>query len=232
MSLHSVIKTSIISVLFIAVSPLFAQSSSGIRKTNDSGKSGLSEYRQRFGAFSMGYHKPFTNGDNFMGLGLEGRSGLDFKVQVYTYKQIIIGYYFGVSFFDVKNKTILGNYEKSRLSEQFFYIGYEFLPLDKVRLGVTASIVGDANFKNRYYPEAENVYQRDHGNLNSYGLYINYEIWRHIMVYFDYSYRTSKTDIAVPSELNALFNKGNYHAFGIGLTYTIGSRDLISRFAD
>lgn len=232
MSLHSVIKTTIISVLFITVSPLFAQSSSGIGKTNDSGKSGLSEYRQRFGAFSMGYHKPLTSGDNFMGLGLEGQSGLDFKFQVYAYKQIIVGYYLGASFFDVKDKALLGNYEKSTLSEQFLYLGYEFLPLDKVRLGVTASLVGDANFKNRYYPQTENVYQRDHGNLNSYGVYINYEIWRHVMVYFDYSYRTSKTDIAVPSELKSLFNKGNYHTFGIGLTFTIGSGDLISRFID
>ncbi|QXP80426.1 MULTISPECIES: outer membrane beta-barrel protein [Winogradskyella] len=186
--------------------------------------------RQRFFAITVGGHIPFTSGDNFMGEGLEGKSGFDFKVQMYVYKHLFVGLSTGSSYFEVKNQELLGLYKKSRVAYDYVYIGYEFFPADKLRLGVNISIDGNLAYKNYDFNTLDINHQKDTATLNRYGFYLNYELGKHFMIYLDYGYNVSKTDIEVPSELNDFFGKGNYSTIGLGLAFTIGSRDLISRF--
>ncbi len=233
MNLRLPIKTFCLSIFMGITMTMFSQVKSTQRANANTGisSSKAMEYRQRFGFISVGYHSPITTGDNFMGQGLEGESGLDFKFQIYVYKQFFLGLYTGASYFDVKDNSIVGNYNKTSLSEGYGYVGYEFLPADRLRLGVLASFYGGARFKN-HYSKSRNVFQVDRGNLSSFGVYFNYELSSHLMVYIDYAYRTSKTDIKVAPELNDLFERGNYHSIGIGINFALGTGDLISGFID
>ncbi|WP_411766317.1 outer membrane beta-barrel protein [Winogradskyella sp. A3E31] len=188
--------------------------------------------RQRFASFNLGYNAPITTGENFMGDGLKGRGGMNFRFHLYPYKQFFVGVGLGQNYFKVKNKALVGNYQKTTLTEQYLYVGYEFLPAEKMRLGVSASLIGDAQFKNKYNLQSDNVSQTDHGRLASYGLYFNYEIGGNFMVFIDYSYKTSKTKINVPTELQSTFNRGTYHNIGFGLVFVMGTNDFLSRFLD
>ncbi|TBV25093.1 hypothetical protein DMZ43_12315 [Meridianimaribacter sp. CL38] len=229
MSLYFPIKTFYVAVFVLFAFSAFSQSSS--EKDSVSSNISYENNRQRFGFFSMGYHNPNTTGDNFMGDGLQGKSGFDFKFQMYVYKQFFLGLYTGASYFDVKDVELVGNYKKSTLNESYLYIGYEFLPADRMRLGALASFYGDSRFKN-YYSKTSNVYQVDKGNLNSFGVYFNYELSSHFMIYIDYAYRTTKTEINTSTELNQFFEKGKYHSIGIGLIFALGSKDVLSTFID
>lgn len=232
MNLRLPIKIFCLSIFMVITMTMFSQVRSTQRANANTGisSSNAMEYRQRFGFISVGYHSPITTGDNFMGQGLEGKSGLDFKFQIYVYKQFFLGLYSGVSYFDVKDTSVVGNYKKTTLAENYFYVGYEFLPADRIRLGVLASLFGDARFKNNFFNESANVYQKDRGKHSSFGVYFNYELSSHLMVYIDYAYRTSKTDIRVAPELNDLFERGNYHSIGVGINFALGTGDLISGF--
>ncbi|WP_179316687.1 hypothetical protein [Winogradskyella undariae] len=232
MTLRSIINVAIISCTYLFVSFGFAQNTLSDKesKTEISSTFYDSEERQRFFAIMIGGHKPFTSGDNFMGEGLEGKSGIDFKVQMYVYKHFFIGFASGASYFNVKNQELLGRYRKSRIAENYIYLGYEFLPLEKLRLGFNASVTGDLDYKNTGFSSSDISEQRDSASLNRYGVYLNYELGKHFMIYLDYAYNVSKTDIETPVILKDFFGEGKYSTVGLGLVFTIGSRDLISRF--
>jgi len=234
MTLRSLIKAVwLIGIYFFCLIGFAQETSSGSEsETNSKSTFFDSKERQRFFAVMIGGHKPFTSGDNFMGEGLEGKFGIDFKVQMYIYKHFFIGLSTGASYFNVKNQELLGAYKKSRIAENYVYIGYEFFPADKLRLGLNISIDSDLDYKNTGFSTPDISEQNDSAKLNRYGLYLNYELSKHFMVYLDYGYNVSKTEIVVPAELNNFFKKGKYNTIGLGLVFTIGSRDLISRFVD
>lgn len=222
-------------LFFAGIFCLFAnyiesQNTTAIGKADSSNGQYSREHRTRLLYSSIGYQIPMATGDNFIGQGLKGKSGFDIKTHIYIYKQFFIGFAYGGSYFNVKDQTAVGSYDKTTLLQQHFYIGYEFLPLDKIRLGVNASLFGNARFKNDFENNGREAHQIDGGNLNSFGLYINYEIWDYLMVYIDYSFRSSKTKIDVPAELKDTFGKGTYSTIGIGLAFTLGNNDLISQF--
>lgn len=233
MTLRSIIKAIWFIGLGLCCSLGFAQEKQPEGVTEDTKSSFFnSQERQRFFAFMIGGHKPFTSGDNFMGEGLEGKSGIDFKVQMYIYKHLFVGLATSASYFNVTNQERLGNYRKSRIAENYVYVGYEFFPTDQLRLGLDISVDSDLDYKNHGFSNSNIAEQHDSGKLNRYGLYLQYELTKHFMIYIDYSYNVSKMDIMVPSELDHFFSKGTYHTVGLGLTFSIGSRDLISRFVD
>ncbi|WP_458628417.1 hypothetical protein [Winogradskyella sp. PC D3.3] len=234
MTLHSAIKALVLIFGLLYYSVGFAQDKPDDNESKTASSSTFfnSEERQRFFAITVGGHKPFTSGDNFMGKGLKGKSGIDFKVQMYIYKHFFIGLASGASYFDVKNQELLGSYRKSRIAENYAYLGYEFLPTDKLRLGLNISIDGDLDYKNTGFSTSDIAEQHDSAKLNRYGLYLHYELAKHFMIYIDYAYNVSKTNIDVPSQLDNFFSKGKYSSVGIGLVFTIGSRDLISRFVN
>ena len=232
MTLRSLIKTLWLTCVCLFCSVSFAQENVSENESEITSKSSFfnSEGRQRFFAITVGGHKPFTSGDNFMGEGLEGKSGIDFKVQMYIYKHFFIGLATGASYFDVKNQELIGSYRKSRIAENYIYLGYEFLPTEKLRLGLNISIDSDLDYKNTGFSTSDIAEQHDSAKLNRYGVYLHYELANHFMIYLDYSYNVSRTDIEVPSNLESFFRKGTYSTVGLGIVFTIGSRDLVSRF--
>ncbi|WP_299121733.1 hypothetical protein [uncultured Winogradskyella sp.] len=234
MTFHSITKNLFVLVILLFNVIISAQESTSNDYTEESTKGNFfsSEERQNFFVIMVGGHKPFTSGDNFMGKGLKGKSGIDFRVQMYVYKQFFIGVASGASYLDVKNQELLGNYKKTRISENYFYLGYEFLPAESLRLGVNISIDGDLRYKNTGFSSSDIADQYDSAKLNRYGFYLNYELGRHFMLYLDYGYNISKTNINTPSTVEDFFSKGKYSTIGLGLVFTIGSRDLISRFLD
>jgi len=232
MSLHLPIRDIIIISLLFLGSVGYAQSDiEDINKDEEIGFNKRHKTRQKYATFSIGYHNPITSGDNYFGNALEGSSGIDFSFQFYIYRQFVLGVSANSSYFDVKDQTIVGNYKKTTLNEQFLYVGYEFLPTNKLRLGVLVSIIGNARFKNKFRSQPL-AYQIDYGNLGSYGFNIKYEIGRSFMIHIDYAYRTSKTDIKTPLEIQKTFSRASYHNIGFGLTFTIGSKDMLSRLIE
>lgn len=190
-------------------------------------KDSLEDSKQRYISYSIGYHNPIATGDNFIGNGLEGNGGMNFKLQIYIYKQFFIGGFLGASYFKVKDTKTIGNYERSRIAEQYAFIGYEFVPTKDFRIGVTASVVGNSRYKNKYNSE---VHQNDSANLQSYGVYLTYEISREFMLYIDYAYRIDKTKIDVPVALEDTFKKGTFNQIGIGVKFSFIGKELISSF--
>nr|WP_321221497.1 hypothetical protein [uncultured Psychroserpens sp.] len=224
MNLHSAIKSTICFLLVFSAFNLNAQNEAISEETSKS-EDTITNSKQRNVAYSIGYHKPMSSGDNFIGKGLEGKGGFDFKIQVYVYKQFFIGGALGASYFRVKDPAIVGNYKKTRIAEEYLFIGYEFVPTQDIRVGVNASVYGQSNYKNSF---AEDVYQKDSARLNSYGFYVTYEISNQFMIFADYSYRVDKTNIDVPASLEDTFRRGTYNKIGIGIKFSFKGKDLIN----
>jgi hypothetical protein len=226
MSLHLIIKKAVLCLFIAFAVGLNAQNNEGLKEAIESDVS-IPDSKQRNVAYSIGYHNPIPTGDNFIGNGLEGNGGLNFKVQIYVYKQFFVGGSLGASYFDVKDPSILGDYKKTRIAEQFLFLGYEFIPTENFRIGLTASVFGKARYKNQ---KSDNVYQIDTARLNSYGIYLTYEISREFMIYLDYAFRIDKTRINVPTALEGTFRKGAFSQIGIGLKFSFIGKDFISLF--
>ncbi len=159
---------------------------------------------------------------------MKGISGLDFKFQLYVYRQFFLGGNIGSSYLEVEDSSVTGNYDKTTINEQYLYLGYEFLLFDDWRLGVMYSFIGDAIYKNNNFSGPSKGIQTDTASYKGYGLYINYELSDHFMFYFEYIYRNDKTRIKAPSEIQDFFERARFNNIGIGIKFTFGRRDLIS----
>lgn len=230
MNFCSIIKKTFFYGFFIIITSVFSQNNTDIIVDSDSiAKDNLSTTkRQRLGAFSFGYHKPIPTGNNFVGKGMKGISGLDFKFQLYVYRQFFLGGNIGSSYLEVEDSSVTGNYDKTTINEQYLYLGYEFLLFDDWRLGVMYSFIGDAIYKNNNFSGPSKGIQTDTASYKGYGLYINYELSDHFMFYFEYIYRNDKTRIKAPSEIQDFFERARFNNIGIGIKFTFGRRDLIS----
>lgn len=176
--------------------------------------------RQYFGAMSIAYQNPMSYGDNFIGEGFEGKGGYNFKFQIYVFKNFFVGFSYGFSNFNNINTELLGNYTESTVEEISGVIGYEFIPLPKVRLGVNTSIFGNATLTNSIQSGYGN---RDFGKLRNFGVTLEYEFVRNLNILLEYNWRKIKTDIRVPNELKSFFEEGTYNTLNVGLKFNFGS---------
>ncbi|MCA0131118.1 hypothetical protein [Winogradskyella alexanderae] len=181
--------------------------------------------KQRYIAYSLGNHNPIETGDNFIGKGLRGKGGFSFKIQIYVYKQFFVGGSLGASYFDVKDQTVVGKYNRTRIAENFLFVGYEFVLTEKFRIGLTASVIGSSRYKNK---KSNSIYQVDSANFRGYGFYLTYELAKGFMLYLDYAYRIDKTNIDVPTALETVFDKGTFSQIGIGIKFSFVGKDAIS----
>ena len=226
MILHSTIKYIFFALLAVLSLNLFAQTADDKKLTTKNSDT-LTDSKQRYIAYSIGYHNPIPSGNNFIGKGLDGAGGFDFKIQLYIYKQFFIGGALGSSYFNVKDARVLGDYKRTRVAQQFLYFGYEFVPTENFRIGLNASIIGNSRYKNI---KSNSAYQKDSARLNSYGFYLSFEFTNQVMIYVDYAYRIDKTNINVPLALENTFRRGTYNQIGIGLKFSFKGKDLISSF--
>lgn len=225
MSLNFHIKHYLLCFIIITSSFSFAQSNDSINKQNNYSKS---SQNQKLGYGAIDFSIPIPTGNNFVGLAMQGKRGFNIKVQFFIYKHFFVSGTIGSNYFSVKNKEIVGNYNKTTVSHQYVNIGYELLPLPKTRLGLSASLFGESNFENKNITNTFDAFQNDKGRIRSYELYFDYMISDEFAVCLNYTYRNDKMDIQAPSEIQSLFNKASFHVINIGLKLYFGNSDVIS----
>lgn len=192
-----------------------------IDKNADSLKTSIfyNHSRQKLIDVSLSYQKPIATGNNFVGQGLEGENGYNFNIRLFVYKQAFIGFTYGRSQFDVIEPSILGNYTSTTIEERFLFAGYEFLPFDKIRLGLYSSFTGRLTFSNNVVNNSGN---KDTGNLWSFGINLSYDFTKTISAFGDFAFRSSRTDIDAPEAFQSTFESGTYNAINFGLRFSFG----------
>jgi len=178
--------------------------------------------RQKLGDVWLSYQIPQSVGDNFVGQSLEGKSGYNVSLRCFLFKQFFVGYTFGSSKFDVLSPSSTGNINSVSARESFFNLGYEFLPLKRLRLATHVAVIGDVKFINDIDREEDIM---DTGSLSNFGFSLTYELTNHLSLFADYSFRKTKTDIEVPNELQPFFNEGTYRTINFGLRFSFGRFD-------
>lgn len=183
------------------------------------------ESRQYLGSISFSYQLPMPNGDNFIGSGFDGTDGFGFSGNLFVFKNLYVGVNYGINNFDVINRESVGNYNNTQIEERYLTLGYELLPISKVRLGIYTSFGGEATLSNSIGSGKSN---RDSGKLWIYGLRLEYEFMENLNLMVVYDWRQIKSNIRVPDELEAYFEKGTYNALSFGLKFNFGSNSLIN----
>lgn len=216
-------------IILVFVLRLNAQNDSISQKTKTSKLSFLfDDERQYFGSMSLTYQSPMPYGDNFIGEGFEGRGGFNFKFQIYVFKNFFVGFSYGFSHFDNINTALVGNYNESGVEEISGVLGYEFVPLPKVRLGVNTSIFGNATLTNSIQSGYGN---RDFGKLRNFGVSLEYEFISNLNILLEYNWRKIKSEIRVPDELAPFFEEGTYNTLNIGLKFNFGNEALVDKLS-
>ncbi|BAO76996.1 outer membrane beta-barrel protein [Winogradskyella sp. PG-2] len=221
--------TSLIKILFCIVVCIQLQSqndSINIENDNSKFKFLYDESRQYLGSVSLSYQSPSSYGDNFIGKGFEGKDGFGFGFNVYVYKNFYVGLNYGFNNFDIVDKELIGNYKRTQIEERYFTLGYELLPLSKIRLGIYTSIGGGATLSNTSDSGFSN---RDSGSLWSYGLRLEYEFIENLNFSVEYNWRQIKTNIKTPTEISSFFEKGTYRVLNFGLKFNFGREDLVDK---
>jgi hypothetical protein len=211
---------SVIKILFCIVFCLQLQSQNdSLSQTSDVSKIKFlfDESRQYLGSVSIAYQSSIPYGENFIGKGFERDGGFSFDFSFYVFKNFFIGFNYGINEFENINRELLGNYKETEVEERYFKIGYEFLPLKRVRLGINTSIGGEATLSNKSGLGFSN---RDSGKLWSYGFRLEYEIIKNANLSVAYNWRRIKTNIQTPSALVPFFDKGTYNTLNFGFKST------------
>lgn len=178
--------------------------------------------RQKSLALTVSHQTLNTTGNNFLGQGFGTDTGFNINLKLFLYKNLFIRYNGGQTTLNVVDNSVLGNYTTSRLKERFLSLGYEFLPFGNFKLGLNFSLIGAIQLENN----VENAEQQDTGNLRSYGASLQYQFAKNLSIYVAYDFRSTKTNIEVPQELESFFRIGTYNTLNIGLRYAVGNKDL------
>ncbi|MCT4630960.1 hypothetical protein [Winogradskyella sp.] len=177
------------------------------------------ESRQYIGSISFSYQMPTSYGDNFIGDAYKGKDGFGFDANLFVFKNLYIGLNYGIKNFDIIDNQSVGNYNNTQIEERYITIGYEFLPVSKIRLGIYTSVIGKATLSNDL--------NRDSGNFWCYGLRLEYEFIKNLNIMVAYNWRQVKTDIRVPRELQSYFEKGTFNVLSFGVKFTFGKYDFV-----
>lgn len=179
--------------------------------------------RQQMGSVALSLQLPTPTGNNFVGQAFEGDAGYNFRTRLFLYQQFYVGYAFGTSNFDVIDRSVVGNYGSSRVRERYFYLGYEFLPLKNLRLGIHSSISGKATFDNTIENTSDN---KDTGNLWHFGAYVDYEVLRNLSLFVNYSFNRINTNIEAPVAIQSTFETATYNTLSFGIKFGFGDKDM------
>lgn len=209
--------------LFIVFTNFCLSQNSDITKEQDSVIN-----KQSLGYYAYEFSLPITTGDKFAGQGLTGKAGFNMKLHVFVYKGLFVSGTFGANYFKVKNREVVGNYNKTTSTHQYLSLGYEISPWNKLRMGLSASVLGASYFKNKSGYDYDEAIQRDSGQIRSYDFYVNYMLTNELALFLNYAYRNDKMNIKVPTEIQEQFSNANFHNIGIGIRVCFGKKDIIS----
>ncbi|WMI66803.1 hypothetical protein RBH94_06460 [Aestuariibaculum sp. YM273] len=183
---------------------------------------------QVLGTYAIGYTLPIATGDNFVGKGLEGKGGYSVDAQLFVFKHFFISGTFGVNYFDVKNKEIIGNYYKAKEGHQYLGLGYEFVLATNFRLGFSTALFGKSQFINTSETNNRVAFQRDTGRIRCYELYFDYMLNKIIALHLNAAYRNDRMDIKTASEIQPLFDNAGFYTVTFGLRLYFGNKDVFS----
>lgn len=221
-------KSYILGVLFFVNSFVFAQDQPD-QVTQEASKEITKNDWQKLGFGAIEYAQPFTTGNSFFGLGLEGKNGYNLKVQFFIYKHIFISGTMGTSHFNVINQSLVGNYNKTTLNHQFLSLGYEFIPFKKLRTGLSFSILGDTEYKNMSKTNTREAFQKDEGKVKSYNAYLDYMFNDDFALYISYTYRNDKTNILTAPETQSFFKSASFYNIAIGIKLYFGQDSILPK---
>lgn len=183
---------------------------------------------QKLGFVAIEYAQPITTGDdNFFGLALKGKSGFNIRAQLFVYKHIFVSGIIGSGYFTVTDKSLVGNYNKTKVNHQYVNIGYEIIPAKNMRMGLSFSIFGELDYENESRTNTDDAFQTDEGQIRSYEMYIDYMLNEEFAIYLNYSYRNDKTNIIAPPEIQPLFEHASFHNIGIGIKLYFGQSAIL-----
>ena len=223
MKLH--IKVCTVFFFAFSTSLCVAQEEKSTIERSDTIAANMRNFRPRLFNLSIEGYSPIPSGSKFIGKSMDGKIGFNFRFQMMVYKQFFVNLGSGQTYFDVKDISSIGNYRSTTITSQYVSVGYEFLPVDKVRLGIGVGILGGADYSNKFTDGISSV-QKDTAKVNIYELYVDYEIFYFMAVTFNYSYRNDKTSINVPQELQSTFERAQFHNIGLGIKFYLGDNNL------
>lgn len=222
MNLIFLTKRVVYGIVFLLPFGVLAQEDKPVTETQETEKNARN--KNYIVAISVGYNNLMPTGDNFAGQGFEAGSGFHVKTHLYVYDRIFAGVALGKDYLQVKNTELLGVYERTSISNQYVYLGYEMLLFDGFRLGVSVGLFGNIDYRNQGSTNYKEIKQKDSGQSNYYGVSLDYQLATFVFVYLDYSYRTDRTNIDTPQALEDFFERANYHNVAVGLRLRFGRR--------
>ena len=182
---------------------------------------------QKVGHWSIGAYRPFFNGNDFLSKTFEPDLGFYFNFSFFIYKQFQIGYKYNYNHLSVNNNTVSGNLRSSRLIENIFYFGYEFVPSKNLRFGIEYSPFAAFRLNNK---AGGSINFKDTGSGHYLNITANYRIAEPLYVFMSYGFNSITTDIRLPAELEDTFRNLDYNHFSFGFKIYFGKQDLINSF--
>ncbi|MFK7831833.1 MAG: hypothetical protein AB8B52_01030 [Winogradskyella sp.] len=210
--------TRLLFLLLIATSASYAQSDL-VQNENSVDSLNITS-KEKAVILTVGFYKPFTTENSFIGQGTTGQAGFDLGMQVFLYKNFFIGGFGGYFFLDVTDADLVGDYSRSRVFSASLEVGYE-LPIHKnIDLGLSIALLGYASYRN-FISEGRTRQQRDGASSRLYRAYLSYQFAKHFAFFVNYAFRNDNSSIETAPEIQDNFNKIQYHNVGFGLKFTL-----------
>lgn len=181
------------------------------------------------GSFGVAYNIINPSGDKYVGLAYKGKGGYALKFKLFVYEGFFVGGSAGFAVFENTNTTLTGNYDKTSLGSHYLFLGYEYRPIEKLALGLSTSIFGEARYKNEYRGGNE-AFQVDKARLKALEASVDYFITPNLSVNLYYVYRNDKTNIRTSSNLQSRFDRAHFSIIGLGINFQFGNEAVISSF--
>lgn len=219
------------SVLILIISLLSCSVWSQEKEEQEEDVSSSNGYLSRGVKGSLGFAYNFVNpvGDKYIGLAYKGNGGFSSQFKLFVFDGIFIGGALGYSYFENTNPNLTGDYDKTRVGSFSGFLGYEYQPIEKVAIGVNASVLGRAYYKNTFKGTSTN-FQRDNAKLQSFGAYLDYFIDPNFSINLSYTYRNDKTNIETSSNLQPIFSHAQFSIIALGFNFQFGKESIISSF--
>lgn len=178
------------------------------------------------GSFGLSYYIISPTGDKFVGLAYEGKGGYAVSFKLFVYDGFFIGGSTGSSYFENTNPILTGSYDKTRVGSHYLFLGYEYRLSEKIAVGVSTSVLGEARYKNEYKGRNE-AFQIDKAKLRAFKASVNYFLAPSFSINLSYMYRNDKTKIRTSSNLQSRFDRAQFSNFGIGINFQFGKEPVI-----
>ena len=181
------------------------------------------------GSFGVAYNVINPSGDKYFGLAYKGKGGYALKFKLFVYDGFFLGGASGFSYFENTNIEITGNYDKTRVGSHYFFLGYEYRPIEKLAFNVNASLFGEARHKNEYNAGNE-AYQIDKAKIRAFEASLDYFVAPNFSINLYYTYRNDKTKIKTSPNLQSRFDRAQFAIIGLGVNFQFGKEAIISNF--